>query len=384
MDAQARQAAWQARQQVVCVGSPDVDIDGNITHCVLAIQLPQLSELRELSLQQAVINPSLLNHMSHLQRLCLVECALLPLGGGAAAAMIAAGKAAAAEFLAAIGRMTDLRVLEVKCDMWDRRAEWGLHAAPLVAYAALTVSSKLQRLVLQARGVLPLPSGAVGYMFPQGRALSHLEELTLSGVTTEGKVITGARGATGFMSAQELEALARACPSLVKLALYAAMQQSDEGVTPLLRLPKSVTSLSVGGTAFGNAAAAVVAQLTQLRHLVWQISPHLPDAGLQQLTALQQLDHLWIHGALLVCWTFDGSCWSGHGQTGADGCTWGESGCVLAGRDTAHASASKCNCLSTATFSKCRSRAAGAGSTCTMNVLFEWGNTDLTLIGTVP
>jgi hypothetical protein len=92
-------------------------------------QMPQLSTLQELSLQQAVIHPSMLSHLSHPQRMCLYECSLLPLDddGDAAAAMTnAAGKAAAvAAFLAAVGRMTNLRGLEIENDMWDHPGRLG-------------------------------------------------------------------------------------------------------------------------------------------------------------------------------------------------------------------------------------------------------------------
>jgi hypothetical protein len=117
------------------------------------------------------------------------------------------------------------------------------------------------------------------------------------------------RGAPGFMSAQELKALACACPSLAELNIHDAMQQTDEGVTPLLHLSTSVTSLSVGGAAFDNEAAAIVGQLTQLRELQWRVSPDLTDSGLQHLTALQQLDDLCIHATGLSDEVLNGLDW---------------------------------------------------------------------------
>jgi hypothetical protein len=139
----------------------------------LPAQMPQLSALQELDLIQAVIHASVLSHMSGLQSLCMYLCSLLPLSDGGDEAAVtptfAAKAAAAAAFLAAIGRMTNLRKLVIQSDLLDCPEAWGLNAAPPAAYAALTASSKLQRLVLHAQDVLP--SGAVAHMFPQVRSL---------------------------------------------------------------------------------------------------------------------------------------------------------------------------------------------------------------------
>lgn len=69
----------------------------------------------------------------------------------------------------------------------------------------------------------------------------------------------------------------------------------------------SLTSLSVGGLACGDAAAAAVAQLTRLRSLHWRpatpLGQWLPSAGvivtvsgLEQLTALRGLTALQLDG----------------------------------------------------------------------------------------
>jgi hypothetical protein len=63
----------------------------------------------------------------------------------------------------------------------------------------------------------------------------------------------------------------------------------------MLELPQSLRLLCVGGNAFGDAAAPVLAQLTQLKHLHLSFSPGFTDAGLEQLTNLD-LEHLSLYG----------------------------------------------------------------------------------------
>jgi hypothetical protein len=95
----------------------------------LPAQMPQLSALQELDLKQAVIHASVLSHMSGLQSLCMNLCSLLPLSDGGDEAAVtptfAAKAAAAAAFLAAIGRMTNLRKLVIESDLLDCPEAWG-------------------------------------------------------------------------------------------------------------------------------------------------------------------------------------------------------------------------------------------------------------------
>lgn len=95
------------------------------------------------------------------------------------------------------------------------------------------------------------------------------------------------------MQQGELQALVSACPALTDLRICHALEEDNPSVAqPLLQLPGSLTSLSVGGPALDDAAAAVIKELTQLQRLNWLVSPELTDAGVVQLTALQQLEHL--------------------------------------------------------------------------------------------
>lgn len=239
--------------------------------------LPQLSGLRELVLYQAKFYPSVLRCMTQLKILQLEACdvSVLPAGRDPEARA-----ASAAEFLAAVASMTNLAVLSVGAP-----AGFGLSKAPAAAYTALTASDKLRELVFDADGEIPLPSGALRHTFPKGRVLPHLTLLSL-----EGKSLDPDNNAHAFVSARKLTAAFAACPALRSLHICSTLKPGR--LTPLLRLPRSVTSLCVGGAAFGDAAAAVVAQLTHLGSLGWDVSPGFTDVGLQQLTALQGLTHL--------------------------------------------------------------------------------------------
>ena len=62
----------------------------------------------------------------------------------------------------------------------------------------------------------------------------------------------------------------------------------------LLELPESLFSLCVGGAAFGDAAAPVLGQLTQLEDLCLSYTPGFTDAGLEQLTGLD-LGRLYVY-----------------------------------------------------------------------------------------
>lgn len=93
------------------------------------------------------------------------------------------------------------------------------------------------------------------------------------------------------MDSQHLARIISCCPNLQDLDIRAVLsEESDFSV--LLQLPQSCTHLEIGGWGLTDAAAPVVAQLTQLQHLVWSCSPGLTDSGLVQLTALELLTHL--------------------------------------------------------------------------------------------
>lgn len=67
----------------------------------------------------------------------------------------------------------------------------------------------------------------------------------------------------------------------------------DAELSALLQLPQSCVKLYVAGAAFADAAAGIVAQLTQLDDLRWRTALKFEDVGLQQLTA-PGLDLTWL------------------------------------------------------------------------------------------
>ena len=73
---------------------------------------------------------------------------------------------------------------------------------------------------------------------------------------------------------------------------------SGADVSGLLQLPDSCTSLLLGGSAFGDAAASVLAQLRQLEYLCVHNASGFSDAGLLQLAETDMdLWQLYVHDA---------------------------------------------------------------------------------------
>jgi hypothetical protein len=127
--------------------------EGDAAHSRLPRQLRQLTALRQLQLNNARFHPSALSAMAQLQRLHLDCCSLLGTDGGDQSSQAVAG------FLAAVEQMQQLEVLVVHTT-WQGRT---LNSADLPAqsYSALTASTRLQDLYLQADDAAPLPLGAL-------------------------------------------------------------------------------------------------------------------------------------------------------------------------------------------------------------------------------
>lgn len=87
------------------------------------------------------------------------------------------------------------------------------------------------------------------------------------------------------MDSADLDNLICCCPGLRDLNITGVMRPGAD-VSGLLQLPTSCTTLNIGGAAFTDAAAPVLAQLTHLEYLSWCSSEGLTDAGFEQLTAL--------------------------------------------------------------------------------------------------
>jgi hypothetical protein len=228
-------------------------------------QLQQLTGLLHLRLYHCPLPPTLLHSVTQLQTLCLKSCKPLPSGDPAGAQAL----------LAVLSQLARLQHLEMSTVQWDPAGVASQH------FSALTASSCLTRLVVNLHIKPPLPEGAVRHMFPAHRQQPQLKFVQLSYVgITEAYCIDSA----------DLVSIASCCPALQHLDVNCTVQPGAD-VAGLLKLPHSCTSLKVGGAAFSDAAAATVAQLTQLKHLRWWQAKQLTDTGLQQLTALD-LDSL--------------------------------------------------------------------------------------------
>jgi hypothetical protein len=116
-------------------------------------------------------------------------------------------------------------------------------------FSSLTFSSSLTSLSLTSAGGPALPAGAVQHMFPAGRQLPALEDLTIE---------SHLPAAEGFcLDTGALAHVVNACPSLVCLDIIDAVKPGAD-LSPLLQLPESCTSLHIGDARFKPAAAAVL------------------------------------------------------------------------------------------------------------------------------
>jgi hypothetical protein len=157
--------------------------------------------------------------------------------------------------------------------------------------AALTASDELTYLKIDTPYALPLPATALQHMFPAGRQLPRLQHLVV--YSGESRWLD-----EDWITAAELSGLVGACPALTHLDLIRVLA-ADADVSALLQLPQQCQYLGVGGPAFGDRAAGVLAQLAQLTALRWARggiteASDLTYAGLAQLTALHALDRLLI------------------------------------------------------------------------------------------
>jgi hypothetical protein len=235
----------------------------------LPSQLPQLTGLLRLQLQHCGFLPTLLGSVAQLQALHLQSCSLLPTESEGTAALLHA--------------LPKLSCLE---DLQLRSLGVGTVSIPLQRFSALTASSHLTRLVVQTLNAVPLPKGAVQHMFAAGRQMPQLQVCQLMADDSR----PGAE--PSCIDSADPELISRGCPALRRLGVVGTVQPSAD-LSGLLQLPASCTALSVSGAAFKDAAAATLAQLTQLKELTWSDSPQLTVAGLRQLTALD-LDKLYV------------------------------------------------------------------------------------------
>lgn len=256
-----------------------------------------LINLQRLQLVCCKLLPAELLNVAQLQHLELSGCILLPWQGDSTA------PEAVASLLQTLRAFTNLQHLEL-VDLQLHRA-----AAPYNDFSALTASSQLTALVVKQTGdEPPLPQPAVQHVFALDRQLPQLQHLAIVGdqpeidddyeeycrlyaYGAEDDDDEPAPPASFSLYSEDLAHIIACCPALTALNITCAMHV-DTGVTPLLHLPQSCTSLAVGGYACSNAAGQVVSQLTQLHSLTWDFPHGMDVAGLAQLTALSALTEL--------------------------------------------------------------------------------------------
>jgi hypothetical protein len=240
-----------------------------------AASLVNMKQLLCLQLAQVKLDAGVLGHLLHLQQLVLEDCNT---------------EATAAVALAAIGQLSQLQVLTVShLARSDKPYACLLEEATVSEMSALTASSHLQHLKVNCFKygyVCALPHGAAAHMFPPGRLLQQLLFLQF------GPGEFGNDDCGGCLSSEDLRHIASSCPNLQSVHLKHAIKKNQTW-DALLQL-HDCRSLSVGGTwdEFDNAAAAVVAQMTQLTHLSCLCNKGINSIGLQltKLTSLQRLE----------------------------------------------------------------------------------------------
>lgn len=257
----------------------ELELHGNMFHDEspsLPPELQQLSKLLRLRLTWCAVPPAVLGSVPQLRMLRLQDCTLLP--NRVRDTIQTEGTAA---LLEALPKLTCLEDLQLDLQGLDSISIGPQH------FSALTASSHLTQLRLVPEKRMPVPNGAVQHMFPAGRQMPVLQELRISPRFRAGSD-------EWCIDSGDIRRISSCCPRLQGLEIMGSVRPGAD-LSGLLQLPKSCVSLFVGGAAFTDEAASILAQLTQLKHLVWGFSHSLTDAGLEQLVRLdlEKLQVVW-------------------------------------------------------------------------------------------
>lgn len=240
-----------------------------------------LSQLRLLELSKVTVHVSVLSSMNHLQQL-VIDSGTLEFEAAAVDGPVTA-------LLAVVGKLALLQQLKLVLTVEPE-------AVPSAAFSALTASSQLRVLHVELTREVPVPvpgPDVLQHMFPAGRRLAQLHTLVLGSAQQ--------MNSQWVMPPADVARIAASCPALHTVSLVDVLAPGGgDSLCALLHLT-SVSSLRVGGTAWDDRAAGVVARLTQLTRLEWVHTwedPNEPPrgglsrVGLGQLAALQRLQHL--------------------------------------------------------------------------------------------
>lgn len=276
-----------------------VDGERAVPHPSLPAQMQHLSDqLLHLNLDACTFYPMVLANFTNLQHLQLTNCALLAAPAPNAdadaieqAAAVAALQAAngvgqpegTAALLQALQALTQLQHLQLELPAMDADTQLP------ESFAALTASSQLTHLCVRREGKQPLARGAMQHMFAAGRQYPHLKNVLVTMPLDQYELVQPAHWC---LDSADLASMFSCCPAIEDLNIVGVVQP-DTDLSVLRQLPESCWMLLVGGAGFTDAAASVLAQLTQLQDLGWCNSPGLTDVGLEQLTALTDLSRLW-------------------------------------------------------------------------------------------
>lgn len=175
----------------------------------------------------------------------------------------------AGQLLTAVGCMTALQSLCLLQLYADPGHALDMASLPAQHFSALTESSALTKLivVVEKDCKMVLPRGAIQHMFPPGKVMQHLQHVHLGHADEMPDGHHDVTAAEWCIAKDDLNRIIRAAPCLSSLDVRHALQPGS--LRALLQLPASCQYLNIAGSACGNAAAAVLCQLTQLTHLSW-------------------------------------------------------------------------------------------------------------------
>jgi hypothetical protein len=192
-------------------------------------------------------------------------------------------------FLSALQGLTQLQAIHLSAEF---QSSYEAKGVPLELFAALTAPPQLTSLELCCEDVQPLAAGAVQHMFPLGRRMPQLQVLRIKDQYYKRGERYG-----WCVGGRDIAGIASSCPGLRELELVRVVR-AGATFDGLQQLPDRLSSLTIGGPAFDDAAAAEVARLVQLQSLSMEEAPEFTAVGLECLTALTGLTRLHHHGDL--------------------------------------------------------------------------------------
>jgi hypothetical protein len=204
-------------------------------------ELQQLTGLLRLELCDCAVPPTVLGAFTRLQGLRLFCCTLQPAPVAAVPAQVIVDDdivyetEGTAALLDALSKMTCLQDLDLTLEGLDT-----VSTAPQ-RFAALTASTQLVRLAVSPLNCVPLATGAAQHMFPAGRQLPLLQELT----------IASSVGYTGWdrwcLDDADIHSIAACCTGLRELNLGHNMPPGAEVHKDIFSCTACTTSLGAKG-----------------------------------------------------------------------------------------------------------------------------------------